>query len=94
MNKDDSQHQAKNWTVEVAIDEYPKHTRAVATLRREDQELIGTGLAHRNPADLDIPSIGDELAVARALTDLADRLFSETASDINDITHEPVIIFH
>ncbi|OBI40252.1 hypothetical protein A5707_10040 [Mycobacterium kyorinense] len=93
MSKRDPR-QAKKWTVEVAIDKHPKSTRATARLRRHDQELIGTGLAHRNPADRDIPPIGDELAVARALTDLADQLFAETASDINDVTHEPVVIFH
>lgn len=94
MDNDNSQRQMKNWTIEVAIVEHPKHTRATAKIRPQGQELIGTGLAHRNPADRDIPAIGDELAVARALANLSDQLFAATASDINDITHEPVVVFH
>ncbi|BBZ12792.1 DUF1876 domain-containing protein [Mycobacterium branderi] len=93
MNKDDSQRQ-KKWTFEVAVDQHPNDTRAKATVHWRGRELTGTGLAHRNPADRDVPAIGDQLAVARALTDLADQLFAATASDINDITHEPVVIFH
>lgn len=33
--------------------------------------------------------IGDELAVARALADLAHQLLEATAADIEAITHEP-----
>jgi hypothetical protein len=42
-----------------------------------------------NPTDRDIPEIGDELAVARALSDLAHKLLEVTAEDIEQITATP-----
>ena len=36
-----------------------------------------------------MPEIGDELAVARALTDLAHQLIDATVSDIESMTHRP-----
>ena len=93
MNNNQSPHH-KTWTLEVAVDEHPKRTRARARMRWRGLELVGVGLAHRNPADRNVPEIGDELAVARALTNLADQLFAATAADINAVTHEPVVIVH
>ena len=62
----------KTWTVQVDIDEHEDRTRAVARLRTGgDQSLAGTGLARLNPADRNVPQIGDELAVARALSELS-----------------------
>jgi Domain of unknown function (DUF1876) len=84
----------KRWTVDVSIDEHPGRTRAKARLRWRDHELAGIGFARLNPADRNVAEIGDELAVARALSNLADQLFSATASDINAVTHEQVVIMH
>jgi len=50
--------------------------------------LVGTGLARRNPADKDVPEIGDELAVARALSELSHRLLHVAVEDIEDVTHQ------
>ena len=36
--------------------------------------LTGHGITCKNPADPDLPIVGAEIAVARALTDLADQL--------------------
>ena len=52
--------------------------------------LNGYGRARRNPGDADIPEIGEELAVARALRDLADRLLKATSDDIGQIEHQKV----
>lgn len=49
-----------------------------------------SGLARLNPADRDVPEIGDELAVARALSDLGHQLLDTAAGDIEQITHRPV----
>ena len=81
---------SKHWTVDVSIDEHEGRTRAKARLRWRDQESVGVGLARRNPADRDVTDIGDELAVARALSDLARRLLTATAHDIEVVTHERV----
>jgi hypothetical protein len=37
-----------------------------------------------------LPEIGDELAVARALSDLAHRLLEAAAADIEEFTHKAV----
>ncbi|HEX7746146.1 MAG TPA: DUF1876 domain-containing protein [Micromonosporaceae bacterium] len=82
----------KKWTVEILIDEHDdeRRTRAEARLHTGDRtELRGEGRARRNPVDREVPEIGDELAVARALSDLAHRLLDAAADDIEDITHRP-----
>jgi hypothetical protein len=80
----------KTWTVQVDIDEHEDRTRAVARLRMgRDQSLAGTGLARLNPADRNVPQIGDELAVARALSELSHLLLEEAARDIEQTSGVP-----
>jgi len=82
--------QEKSWSVNIVIDEHENQTRATARLRAENRaELEGVGLARLNPIDSDVPEIGDELATARALADLAHQLIEVTAADIEKITKEP-----
>ncbi|WP_423464445.1 dsRBD fold-containing protein [Promicromonospora sp. MS192] len=52
--------------------------------------LAGHGRARRNPQDAQVAEIGEELAAARALRDLADRLLRATSDDIAQIEHHPV----
>jgi len=81
---------SKHWTVEIHIDEHKGRTCAWARLQNRDGTgLVGLGLARLNPADRDVPEIGDELAVARALSDLGHRLLDAAAGDIEQITHQP-----
>ena len=81
----------KRWRVDIEIDEHEGRTRALAWLHNRDETaLIGVGLARLNPADRDMPEIGDELAVARALSDLGHQLLDAAAGDIEQITHQPV----
>ena len=81
----------KRWHVEIQIDEHEGRTRALARLHHRDETgLVGVGLARLNPADRDVPEIGDELAVARALSDLGHQLLEAAAGDIEQITHRPV----
>jgi hypothetical protein len=80
----------KTWTVQVEIDEHEDRTRAVARLQMgADESLAGTGLARLNPADRDVPKIGDELAVARALSELSHRLLDVAAGDIEQSSGVP-----
>lgn len=81
--------EAKQWHIEIFIDEHEERTRAKARLHTRDTTLTGVGLARLNPADSNVPEIGDELAVARALSDLAHQLLDATAKDIESITHAP-----
>ncbi|MBT2522149.1 DUF1876 domain-containing protein [Arthrobacter sp. ISL-28] len=81
--------QEKGWSVNIVIDEHEGLTRAKAQLYAEDRsDLIGVGMARLNPADSNIPVIGDELATARALADLAHQLIEATAADIERVTKE------
>jgi hypothetical protein len=81
----------KRWTIDITIDEQDGHTRATAQLHTpESDRLKGTGLARLNPADHDVPEIGDELAVARALADLSSRLLGDAGADIGRNTGHDV----
>jgi hypothetical protein len=84
----------KTWTVAVTIDEHDNRTRAKAQLTWRGRHLVGVGSARLNPTDYDVPEIGDELAAARALSDLGHQLLDLTASDIEAVTHEPVTPLH
>lgn len=94
MTKHGESEDTKQLKVRVLIDEHPTRTRARAHLHWRGNELTGIEIARLNPTDRNVAEIGDELAVARALSNLADQLFSATASDIHAITHEPVVIVH
>lgn len=66
-------------------------TRAVAVLRTEARPQVrGEGVSRRAPRDREVPEIGDELATARALADLAYQLLDVTAADIEAVVHRPV----
>ena len=80
----------KTWTVQVDIDEHEGRTRAVALLGTGGpRSLAGTGLARLNPADRNVPQIGDELAVARALSELSHLLLDVAARDIEQTSGVP-----
>lgn len=65
---------AKSFTVELNVVEDGHTTDATARLIVGDDKFAGAGKARRNPADPDMPKIGDELAIARALVALAQEL--------------------
>lgn len=80
----------KTWTVQVTLDEQGDDTHADATLSLESKtEIRGHGQSRRNPIDESVPRIGDELATARALSDLAHQLLAAAATDIESRTHVP-----
>lgn len=81
------------WSVEISLEEHDGHTKAVARLdSKEVGTLVGTGFARRNPSDPNVPEIGEELATARALHALADRLLGAAVGDIAEVTHESVSV--
>ncbi len=82
---------SKSWTVKIDIGEHDGMTRAIAQLHTGDRtSLTGTGTARLNPADPDVPEIGDELAVARALSHLAHALLDAAADDVSGVLHKDV----
>lgn len=75
----------KTWAVDVNLTEEGDVTRAVAILRTNDgREFRGDGVARRNPADIPSPQIGDELATARALSELTHKLLETVAKHIEE----------
>jgi Domain of unknown function (DUF1876) len=77
----------KQWNVDILVGEDDGRTYAEARLHTDiGDRLVGVGQAKLNPADHDIPEIGDELAVARALTDLGHRLLVTATADVQDAT--------
>ena len=86
---------ARRWTVEILVGEEDGHTYAEATLHDDiGNHVLGAGRATLNPSDHDVPEIGDEIAVGRALTDLGRRLLRTAAGDIESVTHEHVRLSH
>lgn len=73
---------ARIFTVEVEVHDGPKETEAKALLEIGGDLRGGWGRARRNPADPDRPAVGEELAVARALSDLARHLVEEVEAQI------------
>ena len=76
------------WSVELSIREREGETHADARLVMGDAHLPGHGRARRNPSDPNVLEIGEKIAVARALSDLAHKLLSSAAAQIEDITHQ------
>jgi hypothetical protein len=80
----------KQWSVEILIGENLGRTYAEARLHTDiGDKLRGVGRAWLSADDDDIPEIGDEIAVARALTDLGHRLLVTAAGDIEQVTNQP-----
>lgn len=87
----------KHWTVDIylnektGVDEFDGgisvRTHAEARLDTgAGDALRAWGNARKHPSDRDVPQIGDELAAARALSDLAHRMLHAAAADIEAAT--------
>ncbi len=78
------------WIVSLHVFEHDDTTSVDAVLKTEAGMLHGKGTARKNPKDANVPEIGDEVAAARALRDLADRLLGLASDDIAEAQHEVV----
>ena len=79
----------REWHVRVSIFESGDDTSAqVVLLADAPEHLSARGEAHRARNDSSVPEIGDEVAVARALHHLADRLLENAETDIEMLTGE------
>jgi hypothetical protein len=76
-----------SWSVELHLDEREGHTHAEAKLiTGHKAPLTATGSAQLSERDpVDVPEIGFELAAARALRTLADRLLQVAEDDVEDL---------
>jgi Domain of unknown function (DUF1876) len=79
------------WQVQVAFSEADDdRTRADAILEFGGQHFHGWGQAKRSPGDPSVPVVGEELAAARALSDLSHQLLHAAAQRIEDYVGKPV----
>lgn len=79
----------RHWDVRLELREDDDHCEVVAHLDTGDRSLAGVGRSRRNPADPAIPQIGEELATARALYDLAHHLSQDAWQMIEEYPHNP-----
>ena len=70
------------WHVELAFTEDEDRTRADAILDLRGSHFHGFGQAKRAPDDPSVPIVGEELAAARALSELAHKLLDAAAERI------------
>lgn len=78
------------WRVSIAFTEEGDRTRADAYLELARERLHVVGQAKRAPGDPSVPVIGEELAAARALSELSHRLLQEAADRIEGFEGRPV----
>ncbi|HXZ99450.1 MAG TPA: DUF1876 domain-containing protein [Candidatus Binatia bacterium] len=80
---------AGRWSMELRLEEDDERTVAVAKLVTGDRTLHGRGTARRNPLDPSLPRVGEDLAVSRALSELAHELLSDAVAQLEGATHRP-----
>ncbi|MFE2584129.1 DUF1876 domain-containing protein [Streptomyces sp. NPDC059378] len=77
-------HTAVGWHVEMEFLEDDQHTRAVAMVRLPDgSEVRGHGHASRHHSDSNQPRVGEEVAAARALNEIAMQLLDKAHGEID-----------
>ncbi|HWI01560.1 MAG TPA: DUF1918 domain-containing protein [Propionibacteriaceae bacterium] len=82
----ESSAEVKKWHVDLYLYEHEDSTAAHAVLHSASRaQLDGRGAARLRPGEANVPEIGDEVAVARALRGLADRLLAAASDDMSAI---------
>jgi len=74
----------------VWFDEDETHTEARVTIHLRDYELTGFGRANRRPRDPNMPAVGEELAAARAMSDLAHQLLDLATYQLEKLEGHPI----
>ena len=83
MNPDD------RWSIEVFVGEIDGETDAEVRMTKIDnRNFSGRGKAKLNPADRNVSVIGEEIAIARALSDLSHKLLHSATVGVESMTHE------
>ena len=80
----------QNWRVEISFTEDDDRTRADAVLELASHRFHGFGQAKRAPHDPNVPVIGQDLAAARALSDVSHKLLEAAADRIESFEGHPV----
>ena len=75
--------------MEVLVADLDGETDAEVRLTGADDRIFtGRGKAKLNPADRNVTVIGDELALARAMSDLSYKLLHSAAAGVESMTHQ------
>jgi hypothetical protein len=82
----------QTWQLNVTFTEEGDRTRADAVLTLASRRFHGFGRAKRAPADPSVPVIGQELAAARALSQLSHQLLDAAAERIEATEGHPVTL--
>ena len=80
---------AGGWNVELRIEEDETRTKALLNLSVGSRRLQAHGMARRNPEDPNLPRVGDDLAVSRALSQMAHDLLNDAVAQLEDATARP-----
>ncbi|GED87939.1 dsRBD fold-containing protein [Streptomyces sp. NPDC056112] len=75
----------KEWRLNLYLSEHDPDTTARIVLDTGDNVLETRAEARRNPYDMAVPEIGDELAAGRALIALGRELLRAAAGDIDAV---------
>ncbi|MFG2557647.1 DUF1876 domain-containing protein [Streptomyces sp. NPDC048496] len=75
---------AVGWHIDLEFEEDNHRTRAAALVRLPDgNEVRAHGYASRHPSDTQQPRVGEEIAGARALNELAMNLLTKAHDEID-----------
>ncbi|MDX3710051.1 DUF1876 domain-containing protein [Streptomyces europaeiscabiei] len=76
---------AVGWHIELEFQEDDQRTRAAALVRLPDgKEVRANGYASRHRTDSHQPRVGEEIAGARALNELAMKLLTKAHDEIDE----------
>ncbi|MEU4997405.1 DUF1876 domain-containing protein [Streptomyces sp. NPDC021622] len=76
---------AVGWHIELEFEEDDHRTRAAALVRLPDgNEVRAHGYASRHPSDTQQARVGEEIAGARALNELAMQLLTKAHDEIDE----------
>ena len=79
----------EDWQVILSVSEHDDETQAEARLVMSGgDDVSGRGKARCNPTDENVTKIGEKIAVARALSDLAEGLLHVATTDVEAVTHQ------
>lgn len=80
----------REFTISVLVDEDADRTEAKVAFDLGAREFSAWGRARRNPDDPNVPVVGEELALARAMNELSHRLVEAAADSIEAFEGRPV----
>jgi len=82
-----SELESHSWKLSFDMREDDQHCEMVVRLDTGLQKFEGEGRSRRNPHDPSMPRVGEELAAARALHDLANHLTEDAWSIVEAASH-------